>query len=340
MQLNLADLGPTEYPAKVMKILVAEDSSSVRNLLSKYLTAWGYEVVEVENGDDALSHLQAADGPRLAILDWMMPGVDGLEICRRLREQSSEPYIMRPYTYAILLSAKASSQEMLQGMEAGADDYLVKPFNSDELRLRVRAGRRIISMQEQLVAAHEHLRQEANLDPLTRILNRRAIMSILGRDLARSTREGSALAVLMIDLDHFKLINDNHGHAGGDAVLCATSRRMGEALRAYDALARLGGEEFLAVVPGCDAKGAMSVAERIRRSVANDPVLMPSGNSVHASCSVGAAVFNPSIHQTPEALLMAADAALYQAKNAGRNRVVLHVDPSQPEAIAAGPALV
>src|SRR5579872_1460670 len=191
-----------------MKILIAEDNPSFRQVLANMLQKWGYDVVTVGDGIEALKSLQIDNPPRLAILDWMMPGLDGPEVCRRLRERKREPYI-----YTLLLTAKDTPQELVEGMESGADDYLRKPVNSQELRVRIRAGRRIIDLQQELVEARESLRQLATHDPLTQLWNRSAMFDILARELKRAKRESSPLSIIMADLDGFKKINDTLGHA-------------------------------------------------------------------------------------------------------------------------------
>ena len=178
-----------------MKVLVAEDSPTFRLALERMLKKWGYEVVLAENGLAALEILQAEDSPRLALIDWMMPGSDGVEVCRRIREMNREPYI-----YIILLTAKNTAEELVEGMEAGADDYLTKPVNSHELRVRLRAGRRIIDLQEELVTAREALRRQATRDALTGLWNRNSMTEILARELKRAKRESNSLSVIMADL--------------------------------------------------------------------------------------------------------------------------------------------
>jgi diguanylate cyclase (GGDEF)-like protein len=210
----------------------------------------------------------------LAILDWMMPGLDGVEVCRKVRQAGGAPYV-----YLIMLTGRAERRDVVQGMGAGADDYLSKPFDEQELRVRLRAGRRIVDLQEAL-------RTLATRDALTGTWNRRAILEILRRELARGAREGTPVGVVLADLDHFKRVNDTLGHLTGDAVLSEAARRIGAALRPYDALGRYGGEEFLIVLPGCDPEGASQVAERVRGRVAEAPVTTPAGRSPSRSASV------------------------------------------------------
>lgn len=299
-----------------MKILAAEDNPVFQSMLRAILTKWGYEVVIAKDGNEALSALEAEDAPRLAILDWMMPGIDGVDVCRRVRSVGREPYI-----YILLLTARTDSEDLVAGMDSGADDYLTKPFKAPELRARLRAGQRILELQEQLLAAREALRQEATHDSLTGLLNRHAILGVLQIELERASRESQHISVLMADLDHFKQINDSYGHHAGDAVLRQCASRMKDSIRRYDSLGRYGGEEFLMVLPGCDTDGALAQAERMRRSMASLPFCF-GDHSAPVTCSIGLACRPPGIRGDTDSLVREADAALYAAKDNGRNRVV------------------
>ena len=298
-----------------VKALIAEDNTGFRLVLERMLRKWGYDVVAAENGLEALEMLQVADPPKLAILDWMMPGLDGVEVCRRVREQNREPYI-----YILLLTAKDTAEELVEGMEAGADDYLRKPVDSHELRVRIRAGRRILDLQDEVVRAREALRQQATRDPLTGLWNRSAMFDVLTRELKRAKRESSPLSIVMADLDHFKQVNDKLGHAAGDAVLQEAARRMAACVRTYDAPCRYGGEEFLIVMPGCDLADATLRAEEIRSAIAGTSFQIPEG-SLNVTCSLGVSASSSAAKFEPNALLQEADEALYAAKHKGRNRV-------------------
>ncbi len=300
-----------------MKVLAAEDNPVFQSMLRAMLTRWGYEAVIARDGNEALEALQAENGPRLAVLDWMMPGMDGVEVCRRVREAAREPYV-----YMILLTARTDSQDLVEGMEAGADDYLTKPFATHELRVRLRAGRRVLDLQQQLLAAREALREQARHDFLTGLLNHGAILETLHNELARGSRERQPIALLMADLDRFKSINDTHGHQGGDAVLREAARRMKSVIRRYDALGRYGGEEFLFVLPGCRGADAFAQAERIRQAVAAQP--FAAGNQViPVTCSVGVSYRTLPDMGEADVLVREADMALYHAKNFGRNQVAV-----------------
>jgi diguanylate cyclase (GGDEF)-like protein len=306
--------GELETPAKPMKALVAEDNPVFQTVLSTMLCRWGYDVVVAQDGLLAWQILEARDGPRLAILDWMMPGLDGVQICRRVRAASREPYV-----YIILLTARNDSQDLVEGMDAGADDYLTKPFQAHELRVRLRAGRRILDLQEQLVGARDALRVQATHDGLTGLFNRAAISEILQSEVARAARLRQPLSLLMVDLDRFKQINDTHGHQAGDAVLHEAAIRMKGAVRAYDSVGRYGGEEFLIVLPGCDLESACARAESVRRAVGSDGFDI-GGATVRVTCSIGVSCAE-DLAGDARWLAREADRALYRAKDGGRNRV-------------------
>lgn len=298
-----------------MRILIAEDDPVSRRLLETNLARWGYEVQSTRDGNEAWEALRTANAPRLAILDRMMPGVDGVELCRRVRREGKEPY-----TYIILLTALHREYDLVTGMEAGADDYITKPFNSGELRVRLRAGRRIIELQNELIDARESLREKASRDPLTGLWNHGEILRILGRQLSRAEREAANISVIMADLDHFKNVNDSYGHMAGDTVLRLTSRRMMSVLRDYDYIGRYGGEEFLVVLPGCDRLMAAHLADRLRRSICDERMDIPEG-LLQVTVSLGVATCGREGVPDAGSLVQAADRALYLAKKNGRNRV-------------------
>ena len=309
-----------------MQILVAEDNPVFQSMLNNMLGKWGYEVVLADNGERAWQILQDGKAPPLAILDWMMPGMDGVEICRQIRKAAQQRYV-----YVILLTAKTEQKDLVEGMEAGADDYLTKPFNTHELRVRLRAGRRILDLQEQLLQAQEKLREQATHDGLTGLWNRTSILEILQKEAARSARESLPLAVVMADLDNFKRINDTFGHMAGDHVLRETARRFRANVRTYDAIGRYGGEEFLVVLPGCDEPGGVAQAERLRESIGGQPMATSAGE-IPITCSVGLSWCARTDPGETKELLRSADAALYSAKRSGRNRLVVHApDAMIPE---------
>jgi diguanylate cyclase (GGDEF)-like protein len=297
------------------KILVADDSPVFREMLERMLLEWGYEVTVVTDGQQAWDLLRQDNGPRLALLDWMMPGMEGAEVCRQVRATIHDRYV-----YMMLLSVRSDLEDVVKGMESGADDYIVKPFQVDELRARLRAGQRVLALQEELVEAREALREQATRDGLTGLWNRTAIFDILQNELARSSRSAEPLIALMADLDGFKPVNDHFGHMAGDAVLRQVAARMRASVRRYDAVGRYGGEEFLIVLPGCELAGGMVLAERIRDAIAAES-FWAGDAEIRLTCSLGAAGAIPSAIPHADDLVRAADAALYRAKRNGRNRV-------------------
>jgi two-component system, cell cycle response regulator len=299
-----------------MKILIADDSIVSRHLLEATLRKWQYEVVVACDGIEAWNELQKEGAPSIAILDWVMPGLTGPEVTNLVRQRGREPY-----TYVLLLTSKSLKEDLIEGMEAGADDYLTKPFDQHELKVRLRAGTRIMELQAQLLAAREALREQATKDFLTRVWNRSSVLEILDRELARADREVRSVGVVMLDLDRFKHINDTFGHGAGDAVLKEAARRMQVSIRSYDAVGRYGGEEFLIVLPGCDESLTFTQAERLRRSLKDGPMAL-GDDTYTLTGSFGAVCSSPGQRSTSEHLIKLADEALYKAKREGRDRVV------------------
>jgi two-component system cell cycle response regulator len=300
-----------------MRILVADDDRISRRLLEAFLIQLDYQVVLARDGVEAWEILQQKNSPRLAILDWMMPGMDGTQVCRELRKHSEMTYV-----YILLLTKKNDQAEVITGLDAGADDYLTKPVEGNELKARLRTGRRILELQERLLSANDALHFQLAHDPLTGILSRAAILETLRLELIRSQRERTTVGILMADVDHFKQVNDTYGHLAGDAVLRETAKRMRSSVRPYDAFGRYGGEEFLIVMPGCDICGTTSRAEALRNAIGREPVDTPEG-MIPVTLSLGVTVGGGANPAELAELLRAADAALYEAKNGGRNRVVM-----------------
>lgn len=300
---------------QLMKILVVDDSRVYRKLLEDLLVSWGYDVVLAADGQQAQKLLEEEDAPRLAIVDCLMPGISGLDLCRQIRSRD------HGYVYTILLSSADQHSDVLRGFELGADDYICKPVDEFELRTRLKVGERIIRSQEELAAAHEALKFEASHDFLMRIWNRKAILELLAKEMSRARRTTQPLCILLADVDLFKQVNDQHGHLVGDEVLRATAERMSGAVRHSDQVGRYGGEEFLVVLPNCTAQRAHEVAERIRQRVSADT--MADGISV--TLSVGISQWN--VDEEVTQLLHRADLALYRAKQNGRNQSVFEPEP-------------
>ena len=306
-----------------MKVLVADDSATSRAMLRTALSRWGYDVVLAEHGAEAWEILAQPDPPTMAILDWVMPHMTGPEVCRRVRENRREPY-----TYILLLTSKNTKGETVEGLKAGADDYIVKPFDQHELQVRLRVGKRIVDLQMDLLQAREELRDRANKDLLTMLPNRPAIVSALEQELSRCHRDNRTVGIILLDIDHFKKINDSHGHFAGDAVLREAAARLRGNMRTYDQVGRYGGEEFLVVLPNCDLEQAANQAERMRQRL-HGTTMIVDGVEMRVSASFGVTVSNGS-ERTPDDLVRIADEALYRAKANGRNCVT-----SLPESVSA-----
>ena len=296
-------------------MLVAEDDPIFRRLLQSRLQSWGYQVITAEDGTQAWELLQRPNTADLLILDWMMPGVDGIELCRRIRAIQQDRY-----RYILLVSGKDDKQDVVSGLEAGADDYLTKPFDIRELRARVRAGTRILTLQHELIQAREALRFQATHDDLTGLWSRGTTLHLLKGELERGLRSRTPTGILMIDVDHFKRVNDTHGHLNGDMVLIEAARRIDRSVRIYDFVGRYGGEEFLVVLSNCTLEDLQKIAERARRAFADAPIMMHAGE-VSVTVSVGGVMALSDVRELE--LLSAADAALYEAKRTGRDRVVI-----------------
>jgi two-component system, cell cycle response regulator len=302
-------------PESSLTVLIAEDDPIFRRLLQSWLQNWGYQVTTAENGAEAWEILRQSKTPDLLIFDWMMPGIDGLELCRRIREKQCERY-----PYVLLLTGKDEKQDIVNGLNAGADDYLTKPFDIDELRARLRAGKRILSLQHELIKAREALRFDATHDALTGLWSRGATLHLLGAEIQRGSRAHSSTGILMVDLDHFKSVNDTYGHLTGDEVLKEAAYRISQAVRSYDFVGRYGGEEFIAILNNCTLDELRTVAERIRSAVADVPITTRTA-AVNATVSIGGVVSSDQAHDLE--FLATADSALYEAKRTGRNRVVI-----------------
>jgi len=313
-----ADLLPKsarQEPEHRMRVLAAEDNPICQSMLRALLTMWGYDVAVARDGLEACRILESPAAPRLAILDWMMPGMDGVELCRRVRGAGREPYI-----YILLLTARTESQDLVEGMEAGADDYLTKPFNAHELRVRLRAGRRLLDLQEELMLAREALRDQATHDSLTGLLNRAAILDALQNELARAARGRHPVALLMADLDRFKLVNDAHGHMVGSELLALVGRRLQKLSREQDLCFRYGGDEFVILMPETEAGLALDLTKGIHAALMETPFGMKSGLTLKVSASVGLASF-PGDGTRMHEIIGTADARMYAVKRHGRGQV-------------------
>jgi len=295
-----------------VKVLIADDDALSRRIVNDVLVSWGYQVIAAKNGNEAWDILQQDDPPNLVILDWMMPGLDGVDICAKLRQQAKSRY-----TYIILLTSRNSPEDIVQGLEAGADDYIVKPFNPDELKNRLKIGERIIDLEERILGL-------ARIDYLTGLLNRRAFMERLEMEINRSQREKTGLSIVIVDLDYFKTINDTYGHLAGDRVLQNVARCLQRSCRRYDFAGRYGGEEFILGFPGVGHEFIQNIANRVVEEISRCVTDLPHrGQRIAVTASLGAACLEDYPTGDPDQLISAADDALYLAKKKGRNQVVI-----------------
>jgi diguanylate cyclase (GGDEF)-like protein len=309
-----------------MRILIADDDRLSLRLIERTLERAGYDVTAVKNGGRAAEEMCRPDGPRLALLDWVMPELDGPAVCREIRRQRSDRHV-----HLILITSKDSKQDVVCGLESGADDYLVKPFDPEELKARLRSGLRILQLEDNLLEAREQMRYKATHDSLTSLLNRGTIIELLARELTRTRREKSCTVIVLADLDHFKAVNDTYGHPVGDEVLREVGRRLLGSVRSYDFVGRYGGEEFLVVLNNCNASKALSRAEQIRNAISHTLILTAKG-PLKITLSLGAFASLGDYPWSAEEVLCEVDRALYEAKAAGRNCCRLaNADVAQPE---------
>jgi len=299
-----------------MQALVVDDSAVYRKLIGDHLRSWGFGVTLAESGSEAWGILEQPEAPKLVLLDWVLPDLDGTELCQRIRQAGSSG----PYVYVILLTSKEGHQNMLDAMQAGADDYLAKPFDQLELKARLLVGKRILDLQEELVSARESMRHAATHDSLTGLMNRGEIVAMLQRELERARREHQPVGVILGDVDHFKSVNDTLGHLFGDEALREVGQRLRAQLRVYDGVGRYGREEFLMVLPNCDLPSTLLRANALREIVASTPVVC-SGEERLITMSMGVAVSVCEGKNEVEVLLNQADVGLYKAKEKGRDRI-------------------
>ncbi len=296
-----------------MRILIADDDTLSLRLIERTLERAGYEVTAVKNGRLAAEVLCRTDGPRVALLDWVMPELDGPAVCREIRKQRSDRHV-----HLILITSKDSKQDVVCGLESGADDYLVKPFDPEELKARLRSGARILQLEDNLLEAREEMRYKATHDSLTSLLNRGTIIELLARELTRTRREKSCTVIILGDVDRFKAVNDTYGHLIGDEVLREVGRRLLGSVRSYDFVGRYGGEEFLVVLNNCTASKALSRAEQIRNAIGQKLISTERG-PLPITLSLGVFASLGDDTWSAEEVLCEVDRALYEAKAAGRN---------------------
>jgi two-component system cell cycle response regulator len=309
-------------PSVPKRVLLVDDDGVTRSVLAKLLGLRGFEVIEAESGGTALRALAQPNAPRMAVVDWNMGTINGPELCRILRGRS-------PYVYVVLTTAREGRKPLVEAMNSGADGYIQKPVDADELEAWLVAGQRIVDLQDRLLKVQAELEQRATHDALTGVRNRGSLLEILGREMRRTRRTKSPTGVALFDVDHFKGVNDTHGHQVGDEVLIEVARRCSGAVRDYDVFGRYGGEEFLVVLPGATTANAAAVGERLLKAIARGPIKTSVGE-LSITASAGAASTDLG-YLDQETLLAAADGALYQAKRDGRACVRIPHSPVKPE---------
>jgi two-component system cell cycle response regulator len=296
------------------EVMVVDDSPVYRKLVEQVLSAEPYSLLFARNGEGALRMFEE-HAPCIVITDWMMPDISGPELCQRIRADQT-----RPYTYVILMTSNTEKDNVVKGLQAGADDYLTKPFDPGEMLARIGVGRRIVDLNRELAAKSEKLEQAARTDPLTGLPNRRAIEDWAAKQLRGAARHGYSLWVVIGDIDNFKSINDSFGHDAGDAVLKTFAEGLKMNTRASDICGRLGGDEFLLVMTHMEPEYVKSTVNRFRGQFG--ALCFPlAGQSVSVTASFGVAGFQGKDVQDFSALMRKADQMLYEAKRAGRNLV-------------------
>jgi diguanylate cyclase (GGDEF)-like protein len=307
--------------------MLVDDSPSERRLMRTRLQSLGHHIVDIAGGIEAITHLsEAMERYDLILLDVCMPYLDGLETARRIR--AIERSLGETWRPIIFLSGRTTAQDIAAGVAAGGDDYLAKPVDTQILEAKIAAMQRIASMRHQLLETKQQLAKEARTDELTGVANRRHFMSVLDAELARSKRQGHPLTLVYLDLDHFKQVNDNHGHDAGDQVLRSVTATLTENLRQEDTLGRIGGEEFSICMPGTEIKQAHQACERYRGMIERQRIEL-GDRQLQITASIGLTDYEPFTDSHTE-LLARADSALYQAKQQGRNRVEIVRATVQP----------
>ncbi|MGE5380072.1 MAG: GGDEF domain-containing protein [Methylocystaceae bacterium] len=286
-----------------MQVIIADDDRLSRRILEDRCREWGFDVWAVEDGNLAWDIYIQQDAPRIFLLDWIMPGINGVDLCEKMRKSPHTSY-----SYIVIVTSLNDATNIIRGLEAGADDYIVKPFNINELRCRLNIGKRILELEDNIL-------RMANLDYLTGLYNRRYFFQRMECELSRCRRENHPVGLLMIDIDNFKIVNDTYGHTAGDHVLSRLSKVLSRCCRDYDLVGRFGGEEFIICLPGSGREETFKIAERIRGQVAEE-TLDCNTELLKITVSIG---YVSTMNGKSQEMISAADAGLYAAKKAGKN---------------------
>jgi len=290
-----------------LQVIIADDDRLSRRVLEDRCREWGFEVLTAVDGNQAWELFTEQDAPRIFLLDWVMPGINGIDLCAKIRNSSQTSY-----SYIVILTAHNNADNVIQGLEAGADDYISKPFNNNELRCRLNIGKRILELEDNIL-------RMANIDYLTGLYNRRYFFQRMECELSRCRRENRPMGVLLLDIDNFKVVNDTYGHAAGDHVLTRLAGVLHRCCRDYDLVGRFGGEEFIICLPGANQEETFSIAERTRKQIAEE-----SFNCTDATFTITVSIGCVSAYNSErQDLIVAADEGLYQAKRNGKNQAVV-----------------
>ena len=312
----------------MLNLMVVDDDNITRNVIERFAKKWGYRVYIAGSGEEGKQILKKRN-IHIALLDWELPDTDGLTLSKEIRKTNNCNYV-----YIIFLTSRSDNESIIRGFEAGADDYISKPFNVFELKARVTTGARIIKLQQGLKRSQKKLKEIATHDSLTTLLNRRSILEIIDNEYIRAKRSKQTLGFITVDIDHFKIINDTYGHHSGDVVLKDVSSILKESLRAYDNIGRMGGEEFLAVLPNCSNEKLEKVSERLRRKISSHKFEIESA-SINVTISMGVTVYDPVFSYSLDSVLKGVDKALYRAKEEGRNRWI-YLDICSDDQLSGG----
>lgn len=319
-----------------MPVLIVEDEQITENMLTSALTSWGYAPFSARTAEEAEKLLAANSSIRMMILDWRLPGVNGVNFCRSLRQAGNTRYI-----YTMLLTSRDSMEDQIEALEAGVDDFLRKPFHPTELRLRMRAGARIARLQDQMERTMKLVDRKASNDSLTGAPNRESVLALLFKELARQKRHQLDLSILTVDIDNFRDINEIHGFPVGDFVLREFCSRMMNSLRTHDTCGRIGSDTFLLVLPETSADNALIVARRLKKDLSAEPVQLDD-RSIQLNCSIGVASVDSESGATALSAVTLANDAMYRAKSDGGNCIrlasALHSDDSGEVVLLAGKA--
>lgn len=302
-----------------MKVLVADDCSTTLEILRLSLRKWGFDPMLVSDGEQALRILRSPAGPRLALLDWDMPIVDGVTVCQELRDRHENAM---NYVYTIVLTARDGEENLLRALEAGADDYLIKPVGTRELQLRVRAGKRILEFQDRVVASNRKLAGITTHDQLTSRLNRQSLLERLTTEIERSARNSRHCSYVTLEIDEFDELRGKYGTKVGDAALKWVSEKFRATIRTYDSLGRIGSQTFGIVLPESQLGMGAGMAERLRSTIENDPLQFDEDTTIPLTVSIGVSSSSAEGMDRKQ-ILSGSERALQHAKALGGNRVMM-----------------